>query len=50
MIVDYDKNPLLPIEKQLQSLAEGVQREFDEILTELDRIRQEIEKLKEEIN
>ena len=45
MIVDYDRNPQLSIDRKLASLCDSIQRAINELQDELDKLRKEMENL-----
>lgn len=48
MIVDYDRNPQLTVDRKLISLCESIQRAMNELQEEINELRKEVRKLEEE--
>lgn len=45
MIVDYDRNPQLSVERKLTSLCDSIQRAINELQQEINELRKEIQKI-----
>lgn len=48
MIIDYDRNPQLSIDRKLTSLCDNIQRAINELQDELNKVRKEVENLANE--
>lgn len=48
MIVDYDRNPQLSVERKLTSLCDSIQRAINELQDEINELRKEVQKLADE--
>lgn len=48
MIVDYDRNPQLNVDRKVSSLCESIQRAINELQNEINELQKEIQKIKEE--
>lgn len=49
MIVDYDKNPQLDIDRKLLSLCESIQRAISELQDEINELRKEVKEISDGI-
>lgn len=47
MIIDYDKNPQLSVDRKLISLCESIQRAISELEIEIAELRKEIQKIEQ---
>ena len=45
MIVDYDRNPQLSVERKMASLCDSIQRAINELQDEINKLRKEVENL-----
>lgn len=48
MIVDYDRNPQLDVDRKLLSLCESIQRAISELQDEINELRKEVKNLADE--
>ena len=48
MIVDYDRNPQLTVDRKLTSLCESIQRAISELQDEINELRKAVQKLENE--
>lgn len=48
MIIDYDRNPQLSVDRKLTSLCDSIQRAINELQDELNKLRKEVQKLADE--
>lgn len=47
MIIDFDHNPALTEDQKIQSLAENIQRMYDELIDRFTEIEKQIKELQE---